>query len=194
MTQFTARGMNFGQDVQETVKSGAVEVAMLRPASFWSLILAGWSGRLCIQALCLLPPAAALGFDLGGAFPSQGDYGLLVVSCIACLLCGLCIAFMIGCSTLWLDEGGPVIWISQKLTLILGGMLCPIVFYPHWLQSVAWATPFPAFAAITGGFALNRDPAQNAVALGLQIVWTGLMLAGCAGLTHLMHRKIARPA
>ncbi len=195
LAQLFSRGIGFGiQDVQIAVRSGAVEVAMLRPVPFWSLTLADWMGRQCVQLACLLPLAILFGYALTRLFPFDASAVLLPLSSALCLIGGLGVSFLIGGATLWLGEGGPASWLFQKVTLILGGLLCPLAFYPHWLQTLAWFTPFPAFAAFTGNFALNRGFAGNAMGLALQLFWTACILAACAGLARLMRIRIAMPA
>ena len=127
LAQLFSRGIGFGvQDLQVMIRNGMVEVAMLRPAPFWSLTLAEWTGRQCMQLLFMLPLAVTIGYGMSGMIPFSAHDFLMVPACASCLFCGLCLSFLMGGSVLWFSEGAPLYWIFQKLALILGGMLCPI--------------------------------------------------------------------
>ena len=65
---------------------------------------------------------------------------LVLLSCILTLQFGM----LIGLCAFWLQDCGPIYWIWQKLTFVLGGLMVPLELYPGWLRELALWTPFSA--------------------------------------------------
>jgi ABC-2 type transport system permease protein len=62
---------------------------------------------------------------------------------------------MIGLSAFWLQTVDPLFWIWEKMLFMLGGLMLPLTIYPQWIQTVAYATPFPVILGERSALALD---------------------------------------
>ena len=138
----------------------------------------------------MLPVGIALGWALTGVPPGGASLLMLAPSYVAAVTLIHCSYLMCGVACLWVGEGRPVFFLYQKLIFLLGGLLWPLAFYPGWLQTVAWFTPFPAMIAVPGGFALELTFGQLGLHMAGQYGWLALFLGLCALTERAMRRRI----
>ncbi len=56
----------------------------------------------------------------------------------------------VGLCAFLLEEISPLQWIVRRFVMFFGGNILPIPFFPVWLQTVAYASPF-AFTGYVAG-------------------------------------------
>jgi ABC-2 type transport system permease protein len=182
----------YRRELVQGIRNGLLEVALLRPISFWQLTLCEWSGRMLVHLSLMCIVACALGYALSGMFPLRPSDLLVLPVALVSMVCASLTSFILSGAALWVRDSAPFMWLFQKMILIAGGMLCPIVFYPHWLQVLAWCLPFPVYAAVPGNFLLDVTPGQRGLQVMDELFWTGAMLWGCEGMTRAMRRKVGQ--
>ena len=187
-------GLNSSQFLmmQDSIRSGILEIQLLRPVDFWLLELAEWFGNNSVRLVVSGLFALVLGGWITHSWPWHADLLLFLPLALAGLVITLCVHLAIGCLSLWLGECRPFYWLWQKSQFLLGALLWPLVFYPHWLQTAAWLTPFPATLAIPGNLALGETLPQFGAQFALQLLWVGLALLAVWQVAAAVRAKLAR--
>ena len=77
---------------------------------------------------------------------------------------------------------------------LLGGHLVPVQLFPEWLQTVAYATPFPAMVQSTIDLVTGQATGMAAVGrVAAQLAWAvGLLLAGRVVLARATRRLVVQ--
>lgn len=77
----------------------------------------------------------------------------------------------------------------QKMLFLFGGLLLPLEIYPDWMQTIAWATPFPAILYGPASYAFDKSGGEIALLLFIQSLWVVLTsLAAIAALRAARYR------
>ncbi len=178
------------QNINEDVKSGAVEALLSKPISYlWyrGLFQFG-SGFLngvisLIAALLFLVPLVGL--------PSLSFDGLWlvrfgVIACLGTILAGL-IYTAVGLCAFWIENARPVYWIVDKSIMVLGGSYIPVALFPHHVRALAEYSPFGASMFVTHAF--YQDFSEKWVILVImQLTWVA-----CTGvLVSYLYRRARR--
>jgi ABC-2 type transport system permease protein len=164
----------FGEpELAERVRSGDVVVDLYRPADLQLWWLASWWGRAAYTVLARgLPPVilGALVFDLVWPDGVTG-WAAFGVSLALASAIGFAIRFCSNLTAFWLlDNRG----LDQLVTLVLtffGGLLLPLVLFPSWLESIAWALPFAAMIQLPAEIFMGVHDGSLLAALALQGLW-----------------------
>ena len=179
------------RDLQDEIRSGAIEILLLRPVALWPLKLAEWFGYELGRIVFIAPFAVLLGMILtGGHLPLSPALWLLLPIVALSTLLILSSQFLIGCSAHWVVDSRPCYWLWQKFTFLLGAMLWPLAFYPVWLRDVAWATPYPAILAVPGTMVFAPSWRHAGALLGIQCGWLFLFLLGCVAMSQALRRRV----
>jgi ABC-2 type transport system permease protein len=181
-------------DLADRIRTGDVASDLLRPVSPVASYLAADLGRAAHAVLTrLVPPVlvAPLFFDV--YLPVRWftlplfmvSMALAAVACFAC-------RFLVNASAYWLHDarGAMVLWTLGSG--VLSGLYFPLRFLPDWLAVTLWvATPFPGLMQTPLDVLVERDPAPVQAALvGLQVVWTVLLLAVCSAVQRRAERRL----
>jgi ABC-2 type transport system permease protein len=191
LTESVTVGTGFQyREMQEDIRSGAIEIMLLRPIAFWPMKLAEWAGQQVVKFGMTLPLALLMGLLLTGEFIPLPMVLVFVPVYAATMLMIFASFLAIGCTCLWVGESRPVFIIYQKLMFVLGGLLWPLVFYPAWLSHIAWLTPFAAITAVPGDLALDTPLPERLREFGAQAFWLVALLAVCASMAGAVRRRI----
>lgn len=167
--------------LEDDIRSGALETHLLRPKLYLVQKIAETVGGLAARTSVIGLAAAALLLFSGRAAPSPAALAyILILGLVGGVIIVLLYA-VIGLCAFWIRRTMPVYLIVQKLLFLLGGLFAPVSFYPRWTAKVSEASPFAAALYWPGVQALNPSAALFWRALGLQLIWVGL-LAGLAAL------------
>ena len=178
--------------MQDNVRSGVLEISLLRPVDFWPLELAEWLGSVLVRISLAGTFAFGLGFWATRTWPWHADLLFLLPIILTGGVIIMSAHLIIGCSALWIGECRPLYWFWQKCQFLLGALLWPLLFYPHWLQLAVWFTPFPATLAIAGNLALHQAGWQLAAQYGVQLGWAGIMLLAARAMARAVRHKLAQ--
>jgi viologen exporter family transport system permease protein len=158
--------------VEEQIRSGQIESALLRPLPYAAATLAEWSGATGFYLLAMGAGGLATAAALTGTVP------LTAATALPLLLAGalgsaiaLLFQLQLGYAAAWLGTSAPLFWIWQKLMFVFGGLLLPLTFYPQALRYLAEFSPFAAILFAPGSLILGPAGASVAAILGRQAAW-----------------------
>jgi len=183
------------KDLQNDIKGGQIDLALLRPYPDSFLCLSIWGGETAARLLVLFAPMMGVTALLaGGEVPAPLDVLGLLISIPLGALIMQCAFYMIGASCLWFEQAEPASWIWQKSVFLFGAMIWPMAFYPLWMRGVMWATPFPAVLAAAGGWVLGESGLYHLLALAHQAFWACVFLFLLRRFDRAVLRRVQRGA
>ncbi|HUL05957.1 MAG TPA: ABC-2 family transporter protein [Candidatus Acidoferrum sp.] len=158
--------------VEDQIRSGQIESALLRPLPYAAATLAEWSGATAFYLLVMGGAGTAAAAWLTGTAPPTAAAAPLIVAsgvvgCAIALLCQL----QLGYAAAWLGTSAPLFWIWQKLLFVCGGLLLPLTLYPPALRGLAEYGPFAAILFAPGSLILAPAGTSVAGILGRQVAW-----------------------
>jgi ABC-2 type transport system permease protein len=174
-------------DLMLRVKDGQVAVDFLRPVDLQAATIATEAGGSLFALIPRGLPSVLLGaMTVGIQLPTSPVFYLLAV---ASLLLGIVISsatvYLIAVAGFWLVETRGLQISYMLASGFLGGLYVPITLFPHWLQIVAAATPFPSIMMypvdVLSGLGGVRGVADLVLA---QLAW----LAGVAAIGQMLTR------
>jgi ABC-2 type transport system permease protein len=183
-------------ELAERVRTGDIAVDLARPVDLQLAWLAADIGR----ATWGLVSRAAVPIVFGALFfgfhwpDDPTALALLPVSVLLAVGVSFAGRFMLNLLAFWLTEVRGIVLLYVLVSGVLGGHLIPVQLFPDWLQTVAYATPFPAMVQSTidlvTGQATGLDAAREVVA---QLGWAvGLLLAGRLVLARATRRLVVQ--
>ncbi|MEJ2680827.1 MAG: ABC-2 family transporter protein, partial [Gammaproteobacteria bacterium] len=176
LISFAGGTQNF-HDVRSDVLNGQFTTSLQRPKSYFCTKWWTWVGANIARISALLVPGLILGLCYTHNFAYNPTHIPFLISSIYLgTLIFSTVYFMLGILEIWGPYSRQAMWIFQKLTFLLGGLILPLQLYPEWLQTIAWLTPFPAILYIPGTFAFNPDLQTLTHHLGIQVVWLALVI------------------
>jgi len=164
-------GQNF-QGVRSDVVGGEFSASLQRPKSYFRTKLWIWVGTNLVRSSVFLLLGTMLGLIFTRGFPyhwTQIPFLLLSIYISTLIYCA--IHFMLGLIEVWGPYARSAMWVSQKSGFLLGGLILPLQLYPQWLQTLAWATPYPAMLNIPGKIVFDPSLTDMAAGLAKQILW-----------------------
>lgn len=177
-------------EVRAEVLDGLFMASLTRPLSYFRIKLWNWVGQTPPRVLAFLVLGGMLTRWLAGSFADWRTIPLMLLSVgLGALIHGI-IYFSLALLEVWGPYARPAMWISQKLCFLLGGLLLPITFYPHWLQTLAWMTPYPAVLNIPGRLAFHPPASEILAGLLTQVGWLAAVIALAYMVQYLATRKI----
>ena len=169
-------------DLAVRIKSGDVATDLVRPVDPLRAGLAFDFGRALYHALFRgVPPfvVGALLFDL--TFPANPAVWLAFALSVA-LAIGVSFAwrFLYNSAAFWvLDYRGPAV-MAMIVANLFSGFIIPVGFFPDWLKTIAYATPFPAMVQTPIDVFVGKLEGVDAVfALAVQLAWLVGLLVAC---------------
>ena len=169
-------------DFAERIRRGDVATDLIRPVHPLRASLAFDYGRALYHTIFRgLPPmiVGAIVFDLTA--PTNPLVWVVFFVSVA-LAVGVSFAFhfLYNLSAFWLLDYRGVMRIAIAVLAFFSGLYIPVRFFPDWLQTVAYLTPFPSMIQIPiDVFVGYTTGAELAVALATQIGWAALLLTAC---------------
>ncbi len=171
---------NIAIDIAQGVKNGSIETHVVRPQHFLQHIVAFRLGRQVntvvlqsginiILVLCFVGAPILL---------MNAVWWLEVLSLFFCgALLGVLMYICVGLWAFWMEDIQPIIWITDKATMILGGAFVPVAMLPVNIQRIAEWSPFGAMISFVRAFNSNFGEIFFALLLP-QLLWIGFF--GCA--------------
>ena len=169
-------------ELADRVRTGDIAVDLARPVDLQLSWLAADLGRAAWSVLArAIVPILFGAVIYGFAVPDDAVAAVLLpVSVALAVVVSFAGRFMVNLVSFWVTEiRGPVMF-YVLVSGLLAGHIIPIQLFPHWLQIVAYATPFPAIIQwpidlVTGQATGWGVVARVAAQLGWALV---LLLAG----------------
>ncbi|MBB4675648.1 ABC transporter permease [Crossiella cryophila] len=165
-------------EIGERVRTGDVVVDLSRPWNLQLALLAEDLGRAGYAVLTrFLPPVVFGALFFPFLWPGQGLTWLLFPLSLA-LAVGVSFSarFLLALSAFWLlDNRGPVSLYGMSAG-ILGGLIVPLAFFPDWVQTVLWLTPFPCL--VQAPIDVFTEAGSPLIPLAYQLAWFGILYLG----------------
>jgi ABC-2 type transport system permease protein len=173
-------GVFGAMDIADRIRSGDVVSDLYRPVDFQAYWLADAYGRSAFYALFRgIPPFLIASFVFHLRVPGALEIWIsFVVSLIAAVAISFGFGFVLQLTAFWLlDIKGPhqFGWLVAQF---FSGVYVPVVFFPRWLEAVAYATPFPAMAQFPAEVFLGKHRGLDLAPIyAQQLLWAAVMLA-----------------
>jgi ABC-2 type transport system permease protein len=176
--------------IQEEVKDGSLAYTLGRPYNYLLYHFFSGMGSVLMRILFVLTCGAAVAWIQVGplnTFRPETMPGVLLVTVLAFTL-DFCIMAGIGLLAFFFEDTAAFRLIYQKISFVLGGLLLPVDFLPHAIQSVARVLPFNLVLYAPSKLLVAWDGRQFVTMLGLQLLWIGIL----GTLLALLYRHGAR--
>jgi ABC-2 type transport system permease protein len=177
---------NVAYTIDQEVKDGSLSYTLGRPYNYLLYHFFSGLGNVFTRIVFVLIFGALVALIEVGplhTFRLETLPAVLLVTVLAYIL-DYCIIAMIGLLAFFFEDTSAFRLIYSKINFVLGGLLIPLDFLPHTVQSVARVLPFNLVLYAPAKLFVAWDGEQFLLVLGLQIVWIGIM----AGLLTLFFR------
>jgi ABC-2 type transport system permease protein len=182
--------------VEEQIRSGQIESALLRPLPYAAATLAEWGGATAFYLLVMGIAGMTAAAWLTGTMPlTVAAAPLIALSALVGCAIALLFQLQLGYAAAWLGTSAPLFWIWQKLLFVCGGLLLPLTLYPPTLRALAEYGPFAAILFAPGSLILAPAGISVVDILGRQLAWFAAValltvLVDRAATARLRHRGI----
>ncbi len=159
--------------IQQEVKDGSLAYTLGRPYNYLLYQFFAGLGGVTVRAVFLLIFGGAVAlFEVGPlhTFRILTVPAVLLITLLAATL-DYCISAGIGLLAFFFEDTSAFRLIYQKLKFVLGGLLIPVDFLPHGLQTVTRLLPFNLTIYAPAKLFVAWDGQQFLIILGLEIVW-----------------------
>jgi ABC-2 type transport system permease protein len=133
-------------EVMDSVYSGEISSALLKPMSFFSFWLAQDLGRALVNVVLRGLPIMvlyALVFDI--TIPSQSGQWLAILTAIILgWLVSFSWRFLVNLAAFWTPNARGVGRFAFGLSWVLSGFIMPLRLFPEWFVRFCNFTPFPS--------------------------------------------------
>jgi ABC-2 type transport system permease protein len=180
-------------DLALRVKDGQVAVDFLRPLDLQAATIATEAGA---SSFALIPrglPSVLLGaVTVGLQLPAAPVFYVLgAVSLLLGIVISAATVYLIAVAGFWLVETRGLQILYMLASGFLGGLYVPIALFPHWLQILAAATPFPSMMMypvdVLSGLGGSGGAAEMVLA---QLAWLVLVAVIGQVLTRAGRRRL----
>lgn len=165
-------------DLMNAVHQGEVAADLLKPMRLFTFWLAQDLGRalvgLILRGLTIML-VYALVFDL--TYPTGAvQWGALVAALALSWLLSFAYRFLVNLAAFWSPDAKGIGRFAFVIVMFFSGFLMPLRFFPDWVQTLAYLTPFPHMlntvvevylGVVTGSALLQALLAQTLWAVGL---------------------------
>jgi ABC-2 type transport system permease protein len=166
--------------INDAMRSGAIQMDLLRPLDFTFHLLARSSGQLIFSVLTQGGPAFLLGaLFLGLRPPASLAHALLFVPSLGlAFLIGFGLNFLIGLISVYTIQAQRIAWVYYAVLRFLSGQMVPLWYFPAFLAQIAALLPFQAMVGIPLSIYIGRLSMVEALnALAVQALWAIALLA-----------------
>lgn len=146
---------NIFRDIANDVKDGTVELRLIRPIHYlYYVLLVRLGKQMIVIPFQIIVNIVLLSIFVG--FPPIALTPIWFGSFLSLFVFGNFLAFLmfscVGLSSFWIEEPMPIMWIVDKLVMVLGGAFVPIAFFPPVLRLITEWSPFGAMLGFSQAF------------------------------------------
>jgi len=161
-------------DLMDTIHTGDISSDLLKPMGYFQYWLAQDLGRAIINFLfrgVTIILAYELIFDL--TWPeSPIQWLFLGISLILSWVISFSWRFLINLSAFWSPNARGIIRLFIVLSWFFSGFLMPLRFFPDWVRTISYLTPFPHLLNTVSEIFLNVLTGTDLViAITQQVFW-----------------------
>jgi ABC-2 type transport system permease protein len=180
-------------DLAGRMKDGSIAVDLLRPVDLQTASTAQEVGRALFALLPRGVPLVALGVLVGGMrLPLDPlTVALGAFSIVAGTTLSYLVVYLVAVVGFWSVETRGLQAAYMIISGFLAGLFVPVALFPHWLFSLAQATPFPSMLQTPIDVLSGRITGVEAVqGVSVQLAWiAGVLLVGQL-MTHAGRRRL----
>ena len=183
-----------GMSISSRVHSGLIGIDLMRPIGLLTQVLAVQSGFV-LAALPGVVVGLGTGLIVGGLAPatSVSAAAFFAVSVVLAFCVSQLTTLLMSLSSFWTLEVGGISMMFSVVRAFLSGSVLPLWFMPGWLRTLAEALPFQAATYTPLAVYFGRAPGGLAVALGVQLLWIGVLGCLCAWVwSRAKHRLVVQ--
>lgn len=181
------------REVEDEIRSGAIEAALTRPLPYALAIFAEWLGGGAYRLLVLGAIGALVTALATGTVPSTAaTIPVLVLTVAAGAVLMLLFQLGTGLLTAWLSTPAPFFWVWQKLAFIFGGLLIPLTLYPPAIRAIGEMTPFAAIMFHPASLVFDSSADAILRVVIWQIFWLAIVGGAVALLAAAATRRFVR--
>jgi viologen exporter family transport system permease protein len=169
-------------DFAQRIQRGDVATDLVRPVHPLRAGLASDYGRALYQALFRgLPPLAIGAFVFDLTAPSDPVvWAVFLTSVMLAVAVSFAFRFLYNLSAFWLLDYRGALRISVALAAFFSGFIIPVRFFPDWLQTLAYAMPFPSMLQLPVDVFVGASTGTELVGtLAMQAGWAIALVAAC---------------
>lgn len=139
---FSTRSFILNNQIGSDIRSGNISVYMNKPYNYIGFIFFRYLGEISVNLLNYLPMGAIIGILYLYVFPKHNILSAFsfILSFILSIVINGLIRLVLGMSSFWIENTQPLIWLYEKLILIIGTIF-PIELFPEWIQNILMRTP-----------------------------------------------------
>ncbi|MGH8932434.1 MAG: ABC transporter permease [Egibacteraceae bacterium] len=170
------------RELGDRIRTGDIAIDLARPVNLQLAGLSSDFGRALYHLVFRgIPPllVGAVVFEL--RMPSGPAAAIaFLVSLVLAVAVSYGFRFLYSLPAFWIVDIRGVMVLAMVASILFSGMTVPVAFFPAWLATVAYATPFPAMAQIPVDIFMGvLSGPEVGVALIIQAAWVAaLLLAG----------------
>jgi len=114
-----------------------------------------------------------------------------ICSTLLSVLASFGFRFLLNLSAFWTTDARGLGSLALAASMLLGGFVVPLRFFPEWLQGPLLALPFAAIMQIPSDLFVERLQGWDVVAaLAQQAIWVIVLLAAAQLVTQLATRRV----
>jgi viologen exporter family transport system permease protein len=169
-------------DFAQRIQRGDVATDLVRPVHPLRAGLASDYGRALYHALFRgLPPLAVGAFVFDLTAPRDPVvWAVFLTSVVLAVAVSFAFRFLYNLSAFWLLDYRGALRISVALAAFFSGFIIPVRFFPDWLQTLAYATPFPSMLQLPVDVFVGASTGTELVGtLAMQAGWAIALVAAC---------------
>jgi ABC-2 type transport system permease protein len=179
-------------EMAEDIRQGRLNNFLVRPFHYFLYQWHLYVGRLCVEPIFLLIPAALVLYLCRGVLqvPTEGwRLGAFALSAFLGAQLGFVINFMLGTLAFWLINNSSVLHMMAPLQALFSGYWFPLALLPAFLKGPLLASPFAYLSYFPLQVYLGQASWQDTLrGLGIQCLW----LLGLGVLATLLWRRAIR--
>jgi len=189
LTQASGRALQlFGwQELVKTIRSGEIASDLSKPFDYYFFWLAqDWGTNLIHLVMRGAPIVLAYALVTPLVWPTDPGMALaFAASYLLAMLLSFAWRFCLNIIALWTIDSWGFVRLGFTFAWLLTGFLVPVTFFPPWLQTLAFLTPFPSmletpvqiWLGILSGPKVFPAMMQQVIWLGALMILGRLMLA-----------------
>lgn len=132
-------------EMADSVHNGEVAADLLKPLNYFTLWLAQDMGRAMVNFLLRgVTIMTIYAFVVDLAYPtSTMQWGALALTVVLSWLISFGFRFLINLTAFWTPNARGIIRSGFVISWFASGLLMPLRFFPEWVQTLIYLTPFP---------------------------------------------------
>lgn len=139
---FSTRSFILTYQISDDIRTGNICSYVNKPYYYPSYILARYLGEISFKTIVFIPIGGILGVVCLGMFPNVSFFSVvcMIITFILSVIINGIIRVLVGLSSFWIENTKPIIWLYEKLILIIGTIF-PLELFSSNIQHILKYTP-----------------------------------------------------